>query len=66
MQLKDEDIVNFQALYKSEFGIEISKDDAYEKGSKLLGLMSAIYKPIPKENQEQLNEQETTSSQATN
>jgi hypothetical protein len=47
MQLTDEDIVNFQALYRTEFGIEISKDDAYEKGSKLLGLMSAIYKPIP-------------------
>ena len=63
MQLKEEDIVNFQALYKSEFGIEISKDDAYEKGSKLLGLMSAIYKPIPKEDQEKLIEQASTSSQ---
>ncbi len=66
MVLSDEDIANFQALYKSEFGIEISKDDAYEKGSKLLGLMSAIYKPIPKEDQEQLIEQESTSYQTTN
>lgn len=66
MGLSDQDIANFQALYKSEFGIEISKDDAYEKGSKLLGLMSVIYKPIPKEDQEQLIEQESTSSQTIN
>jgi len=36
MVLSDEDIVKFQALYKSEFGMEISREDAYEKGIKLL------------------------------
>ncbi len=46
MVLSDEDIINFQALYKSEFGMEISREDAYEKGVKLLGLMSAVYKPM--------------------
>lgn len=46
MVLSDEDILKFQALYKSELGIEISREDAYEKGIKLLGLMSAVYKPM--------------------
>jgi uncharacterized protein involved in exopolysaccharide biosynthesis len=46
MALSDDDILSFQALYKSELGIEISREDAYEKGMKLLGLMSTIYKPM--------------------
>ena len=46
MVLLDEDIVKFQALYKSEFGMEISREDAYEKGVKLLRLMSIVYKPM--------------------
>ena len=46
MVLADEDIVKFQALYKSEFGMEISREDAYEKGVKLLRLMSIVYKPM--------------------
>ena len=52
MVLSDEDILKFQALYKSEFGIEISREDAYEKGIKLLGLMSAVYKPMSEEEYE--------------
>ena len=46
MILSDEDIVKFQALYKSEFGMEISREDAYERGVKLLRLMSIVYQPM--------------------
>ena len=46
MTLSDEDIVKFQRLYKSELGIEISRENAYEKGIKLLQLMSIAYKPM--------------------
>jgi len=46
MVLLDEDIIKFQALYRSEFGMEISREDAYEKGIKLLRLMSSVYKPM--------------------
>ena len=46
MVLSDEDIEKFQALYKSELGMEISREDAYEKGIKLLRLMSIAYKPM--------------------
>jgi hypothetical protein len=42
------DLEKFQSLYKSEFGIELSKEDAYEKGIKLLSLMSLVYKPMSK------------------
>ncbi len=46
MVLSDEDIEKFQALYKNELGMEISREDAYEKGIKLLRLMSIAYKPM--------------------
>ncbi len=49
MVLSDEDIAKFQSLYMSEFGMEISKEDAYEKGIGLLRLMSAAYKPMTPE-----------------
>lgn len=52
MVLLDEDIVKFQALYKSEFGMEISREDAYEKGIKLLRLMSIVYKPMTEKEHE--------------
>ncbi|MCX6736522.1 MAG: hypothetical protein NTW73_00285 [Candidatus Parcubacteria bacterium] len=50
--LLDEDIVKFQVLYKSELGIEISREDAYEKGIKLLRLMSIVYKPMTEQEHE--------------
>lgn len=46
MVLSDEDISSFQAIYRKRFGREISKEDAYEKGIKLLRLMSIVYQPI--------------------
>jgi hypothetical protein len=46
MVLSDTDIKKFQDLYKQELGIEISKEEAYEKGIKLFQLMSAVYKPM--------------------
>lgn len=52
MVLSDEDIIKFQALYKDELELEISKEEAYEKGIKLLTLISAVYKPMTKEEYE--------------
>ncbi len=52
MVLSDEDITKFQTLYKSELGLEITKEDAYEKGIKLLQLMSTIYKPMTQDEYE--------------
>jgi hypothetical protein len=44
--LSDENIREFQELYKEHFGVEISKEEAYENGTKLLHLISLIYRPI--------------------
>ncbi len=52
MVLTDEDINKFQLLYKSQFGADISKEDAYEQGVKLLRLMSIVYKPMTVEQYE--------------
>ena len=44
--LTDEQIENFQAIYKKRFGKEISREEAFEKGMKLVNLLKNIYKPI--------------------
>ena len=54
MVLTDADIAKFQALYRSEFGKEISAEQAYEQGIKLVRLMSAIYRPMTKEQFEKI------------
>lgn len=54
MVLTDVDIKKFQALYRSEFGKEISAEQAYEQGIKLVRLMSAIYRPMTEEQFEKI------------
>lgn len=46
MALTNEQVSQFQELWKKNFGIEITKELAYEKGVKLMRLMSIIYKPM--------------------
>lgn len=54
MVLTDADIAKFQTLYRNEFGKEISAEQAYEQGIKLVRLMSAIYRPMTKEQFEKI------------
>lgn len=54
MVLDDEQIRKFQTLYKSRFGKEISREEAYEKGAKLVRLMELIYKPMTEDEYKQL------------
>ena len=44
--LSDEQITKFQTLYKNRFGREISREEAYEQGIKLIRLVELIYKPM--------------------
>lgn len=44
--LSDEQIIKFQALYKNHFGKEISREEAFEQGAKLIRLVELIYKPM--------------------
>lgn len=48
--LSDEQISKFQILYKTRFGKEISREEALEKGIKLVRLIELICKPIADEN----------------
>ena len=56
MLLSDEQITKFQTLYKNRFGREIGREEAYEKGAKLLRLFEIIYQPMTETEFQQLQE----------
>lgn len=45
MSLSKESIKEFKRIYKQKFGEEISDQDAYKQGTKLVNLIKIIYKP---------------------
>ena len=52
--ISSEQIKKFQGLYKKHFGKEISREEAYEKGAKLIRFVELIYKPITKTDYQEL------------
>lgn len=52
--LSDEQVKQFQALYRECFGKKISKEEAYKKGASLLRLVELVYRPMTKKEYEQL------------
>lgn len=44
MRLEDEHISEFQTLYRKHFGKDIGKDEALEKGLRLVRLMEIVLK----------------------
>ena len=56
MVLDNEQITKFQTLYKSRFGKEISREEAYEKGIKLMRLVEITYKPMTEAEYQELQE----------
>jgi len=48
MYLLDEEVTQFQTIYKKNFGKEISRQDARERFTKLVRLFEIIYKPMTK------------------
>lgn len=54
--LSDEQIKKFQRLYKNRFGKEISREEAYEQGAKLIRLVELIFKPMTEAEYQQLQE----------
>jgi len=54
--LSDEQITKFQMLYKKHFGKEISREEALEKGIKLIRLVELIYKPMTEAEYQKLQE----------
>lgn len=42
--LTDKEIAEYQRLFKAEFGIELTKDQALEKGLRLVRLLRVVLK----------------------
>jgi len=54
--LSDEQITKYQTLYKNRFGKEISREEAYEQGAKLIRLVELIYKPMTEDEYQKFQE----------
>ena len=44
--ISDKQIQSFQTLWRDRFGVDISREEAYEKGVRLLRLVELVYKPM--------------------
>ena len=52
--ITDKDVAKYQSIYKKKFGKEIDTQEARKQLTSLVGMMGAIYKPITKEQVEEL------------
>lgn len=55
IMLTDSDIIQFQKLYKEQFGADITRENAYEQGLKLVTLMLHVYKPMTKQESDRID-----------
>lgn len=46
MQLTDADVLDFQTMYKEQFGCELEWQEAQEQAIKLVRLMELAYRPM--------------------
>ncbi|MFZ5534609.1 MAG: hypothetical protein ACOY3M_00415 [Patescibacteria group bacterium] len=51
MRLSLKAISEFKQIYKNQFGVDLTEDEANTKGLELLGFFQYLSKPIPKENE---------------
>ncbi len=49
MNLTDDNLLEFQTLYKKHFGTEITKEQALEKGLRLIRLVEAVSRVVADE-----------------
>lgn len=54
--LLDDQITKFQMLYKNRFGRDISREEAYEQGVKLIRLVELVYQPMTEAEYQRLQE----------
>lgn len=52
--ISDKALKEFKAIYKKNFDIELSDQDALDSATKLLRLVEIIYKPMTKEEYERV------------
>ena len=55
MNLTDDNLLEFQVLYKKHFGTEITKEQALEKGLRLVRLVEAVSRAVADEQQDAQN-----------
>ena len=55
MNLTDDNLSEFQMLYKKHFGTEITKEQALEKGLRLIRLVEAVSRAVADEQQDAQN-----------
>ena len=55
MNLTDDNLLEFQMLYKKHFGTEITKEQALEKGLRLIRLVEAVSRAVANEQQNTQN-----------
>lgn len=60
--ISEEQIKTFQMLYKNRFGKDISQEEAYEQGVKLIRLIELIYKPMTEAEYQQLQKRRRETS----
>lgn len=60
MELTQAQIRKFKALYYEHFSIELSDDEAAEKGLSLVLFLKHTYKPLPANENEKSNEKQKT------
>lgn len=46
MKLTTKQVNTFRALYREHFGVELTEDQAVERGLALVGVVGSIYRPI--------------------
>lgn len=54
--ISDEQITKYQTLYKNRYGKDISREEAYEQGVKLIRLVELTYTPMTEAEYQQLQE----------
>ncbi len=52
--LSDEQVTTFQTLYKNRYGKDLSREEACEKGIKLIRLIELTYRPMTETEYDQL------------
>lgn len=57
MKIEPEDLKGFQRLWKEQFHLDLSEQEAQVKAICLLEMMKAIYRPIPKPQNLEANKQ---------
>jgi hypothetical protein len=58
MEISVEQLEKFRGIYNTKFGIELTPQQALEKALSLLDLMKIVYRPITKEQFDQVTQRQ--------